>query len=153
MSLFLRLSVSSQKSAGEVTLKDCLRLFTKEDVLDGDERPVRSTSRSTFSFHKDVPLTAFPASHRRLPPSLPQTCNRCKARRKCTKRFSIQKFPKILVLRILFLGLCSTCVFGDVCMLPSKVQAKVSCLMFQKHVRGFCWESRFPAPWKSLSYV
>ena len=30
-----------------------------------------------------------------------QTCNRCKARRKCTKRFSIQKFPQILVLRIL----------------------------------------------------
>lgn len=35
-------SVSPQKSSGEVTLKDCLRLFTKEDVLDGEERPVRS---------------------------------------------------------------------------------------------------------------
>ncbi|KAA8586564.1 hypothetical protein FQN60_000400 [Etheostoma spectabile] len=30
-----------------------------------------------------------------------QTCNRCKTRRKCTKRFSIQKFPQILVIRIL----------------------------------------------------
>ncbi|XP_030294595.1 ubiquitin carboxyl-terminal hydrolase 2-like [Sparus aurata] len=57
----------AQKSTGEVTLKDCMRLFTKEDVLDGEERP---------------------------------TCNRCKARRKCTKRFSIQKFPQILVLHL-----------------------------------------------------
>lgn len=32
---------------------------------------------------------------------LPQTCCRCKARTRCTKKFSIQKFPKILVLRIL----------------------------------------------------
>lgn len=32
----------------------------------------------------------------------PQTCCRCKARTKCTKKFSIQKFPKILVLRILW---------------------------------------------------
>ncbi|XP_077403304.1 ubiquitin carboxyl-terminal hydrolase 2-like [Vanacampus margaritifer] len=54
-------------SSGEVTLKDCLRVFTKEDVLDGDERP---------------------------------TCNRCKTRQKCTKRFSIQKFPQILVLHL-----------------------------------------------------
>ncbi|KAM9847247.1 ubiquitin carboxyl-terminal hydrolase 2-like isoform 2-T2 [Aulostomus maculatus] len=57
----------AQKSAGEVTLKDCLRVLTKEDVLDGVERP---------------------------------TCNRCKARRKCTKRFSIQKFPQVLVLHL-----------------------------------------------------
>ncbi|XP_061558928.1 ubiquitin carboxyl-terminal hydrolase 2-like isoform X1 [Phycodurus eques] len=55
------------KTSGEVTLKDCLRVFTKEDVLDGDERP---------------------------------TCNRCKTRQKCTKRFSIQKFPQILVLHL-----------------------------------------------------
>ncbi|XP_039888369.1 ubiquitin carboxyl-terminal hydrolase 2-like [Simochromis diagramma] len=57
----------AQKSSGEVTLKDCLRLFTKEDVLDGEERP---------------------------------TCTKCKARRKCTKRFSIQKFPQVLVLHL-----------------------------------------------------
>uniref|UniRef100_A0A669CNV0 Ubiquitin carboxyl-terminal hydrolase n=1 Tax=Oreochromis niloticus TaxID=8128 RepID=A0A669CNV0_ORENI len=57
----------AQKISGEVTLKDCLRLFTKEDVLDGEERP---------------------------------TCTKCKARRKCTKRFSIQKFPQILVLHL-----------------------------------------------------
>lgn len=31
---------------------------------------------------------------------LPQTCCRCKTRTRCTKKFSIQKFPKILVLRI-----------------------------------------------------
>ncbi|XP_071402272.1 ubiquitin carboxyl-terminal hydrolase 2-like isoform X1 [Centroberyx affinis] len=57
----------AQKSSGEVTLKDCMRLFTKQDVLDGEEKP---------------------------------TCNRCKARRKCTKRFTIQKFPQILVLHL-----------------------------------------------------
>uniref|UniRef100_A0A7N4P5M8 Ubiquitin carboxyl-terminal hydrolase 2 n=1 Tax=Sarcophilus harrisii TaxID=9305 RepID=A0A7N4P5M8_SARHA len=49
----------------EVTLMDCMRLFTKEDVLDGDEKP---------------------------------TCCRCRARKRCIKKFSIQKFPKILVL-------------------------------------------------------
>ncbi|XP_058270152.1 ubiquitin carboxyl-terminal hydrolase 2a isoform X3 [Hemibagrus wyckioides] len=57
----------SKKGYGEVSLMDCMRLFTKEDVLDGDEKP---------------------------------TCYRCKARRKCTKKFTIQKFPKILVLHL-----------------------------------------------------
>ncbi|KAB5550302.1 hypothetical protein PHYPO_G00052280 [Pangasianodon hypophthalmus] len=57
----------SKKGYGEVSLMDCVRLFTKEDVLDGDEKP---------------------------------TCYRCKARRKCTKKFTIQKFPKILVLHL-----------------------------------------------------
>ncbi|XP_059494942.1 ubiquitin carboxyl-terminal hydrolase 2-like isoform X2 [Stegostoma tigrinum] len=57
----------SKKGYGEVSLMDCIRLFTKEDVLDGDEKP---------------------------------TCYRCKTRRKCTKKFTIQKFPKILVLHL-----------------------------------------------------
>uniref|UniRef100_UPI00398EB05F ubiquitin carboxyl-terminal hydrolase 2-like isoform X3 n=1 Tax=Pristiophorus japonicus TaxID=55135 RepID=UPI00398EB05F len=57
----------SKKGYGEVSLMDCIRLFTKEDVLDGDEKP---------------------------------TCYRCKVRRKCTKKFTIQKFPKILVLHL-----------------------------------------------------
>eukprot|EP00062_Callorhinchus_milii_P026238 gi/632988119/ref/XP_007882932.1/ PREDICTED: ubiquitin carboxyl-terminal hydrolase 2 [Callorhinchus milii] len=57
----------SKKGYGEVSLMDCIRLFTKEDVLDGDEKP---------------------------------TCYRCKARRRCTKKFTIQKFPKILVLHL-----------------------------------------------------
>ncbi|XP_013859429.1 ubiquitin carboxyl-terminal hydrolase 2 [Austrofundulus limnaeus] len=57
----------AQKNSGEVTLKDCLKLFMRDDVLDGDEQP---------------------------------TCDRCKTRRKCTKRFSIQKFPQILVLHL-----------------------------------------------------
>ncbi|EPY88023.1 ubiquitin carboxyl-terminal hydrolase 2-like protein [Camelus ferus] len=51
----------------EVTLMDCMRLFTKEDVLDGDEKP---------------------------------TCCRCRARKRCIKKFSIQRFPKILVLHL-----------------------------------------------------
>lgn len=29
-----------QRGYPEVTLMDCMRLFTKEDVLDGDEKPV-----------------------------------------------------------------------------------------------------------------
>ncbi|XP_023648434.1 ubiquitin carboxyl-terminal hydrolase 2-like isoform X2 [Paramormyrops kingsleyae] len=57
----------AKKGHGEVSLMDCMRLFTKEDVLDGDEKP---------------------------------TCYRCKARRKCTKKFTIQRFPKILVLHL-----------------------------------------------------
>ncbi|XP_057677034.1 ubiquitin carboxyl-terminal hydrolase 2-like isoform X2 [Corythoichthys intestinalis] len=64
---FWDLSIPIAPISGEVTLKDCLRVFTKEDVLDGDERP---------------------------------TCNKCKTRQKCTKRFSIQKFPQILVLHL-----------------------------------------------------
>lgn len=51
----------------EVTLTDCMRLFTKEDVLDGDEKPM---------------------------------CCRCRARKRCIKKFSIQRFPKILVLHL-----------------------------------------------------
>lgn len=43
-------------------------------------------------------LCSHPPSHAVC---LPQTCCRCKARTRCTKKFSIQKFPKILVLRIL----------------------------------------------------
>ncbi|XP_069470458.1 ubiquitin carboxyl-terminal hydrolase 2 isoform X2 [Ambystoma mexicanum] len=57
----------AKKGYPEVSLMDCIRLFTKEDILDGDEKP---------------------------------TCYRCKARRKCTKKFTIQKFPKILVLHL-----------------------------------------------------
>ncbi|XP_017559375.1 ubiquitin carboxyl-terminal hydrolase 2 isoform X1 [Pygocentrus nattereri] len=64
---FWDLSLPISKSSGDVSLIDCLRLFTKEDVLDGNEKP---------------------------------TCQRCKARRKCTKKFSIQKFPKVLVLHL-----------------------------------------------------
>ncbi|XP_029923081.1 ubiquitin carboxyl-terminal hydrolase 2a isoform X2 [Myripristis murdjan] len=64
---FWDLSLPIAKGYGEVSLMDCMRLFTKEDVLDGDEKP---------------------------------TCYRCKARRRCTKKFTIQKFPKILVLHL-----------------------------------------------------
>ncbi|XP_063799588.1 ubiquitin carboxyl-terminal hydrolase 2 isoform X2 [Pseudophryne corroboree] len=57
----------AKKCIPEVSLMDCIRLFTKEDVLEGDEKP---------------------------------TCCRCKARRRCTKKFTIQRFPKILVLHL-----------------------------------------------------
>lgn len=35
---------SLQRGYPEVTLMDCMRLFTKEDVLDGDEKPVSHPS-------------------------------------------------------------------------------------------------------------
>ncbi|XP_075047286.1 ubiquitin carboxyl-terminal hydrolase 2 isoform X2 [Mixophyes fleayi] len=57
----------AKKSTPEVSLMDCIRLFTKEDILEGDEKP---------------------------------TCCRCKARRRCTKKFTVQRFPKILVLHL-----------------------------------------------------
>eukprot|EP00072_Mus_musculus_P067194 XP_017168957.1 PREDICTED: ubiquitin carboxyl-terminal hydrolase 2 isoform X4 [Mus musculus] len=56
-----------QRGYPEVTLMDCMRLFTKEDILDGDEKP---------------------------------TCCRCRARKRCIKKFSVQRFPKILVLHL-----------------------------------------------------
>lgn len=67
VSLFLRLSVSSQKSAGEVTLKDCLRLFTKEDVLDGEERPVRSVCFPFIKTFRWLPVQRLTAVS--LPPA------------------------------------------------------------------------------------
>ncbi|KPP77932.1 ubiquitin carboxyl-terminal hydrolase 2-like [Scleropages formosus] len=76
----------AKKSYGEVTLMDCMRLFTKEDMLDGDEKPVSSFGLYCYSPQK---LT-FQWG----------TCHRCKARRKCTKKFTIQKFPRILVLHL-----------------------------------------------------
>ncbi|KAG9352720.1 hypothetical protein JZ751_021134 [Albula glossodonta] len=57
----------SKKSYGEVSLMDCVRLFTKEDVLDGDEKPrfsearIRMSKLSTFvNFPmKDLDLREF----------------------------------------------------------------------------------------------
>ncbi|XP_071541979.1 uncharacterized protein [Panulirus ornatus] len=64
---FWDLSLPIPNKAGQVRLSQCLDLFTKEEVLDGDERP---------------------------------TCSKCKERRRMTKSFSIQKFPKVLVLHL-----------------------------------------------------
>lgn len=65
---FWDLSLPIPARSGTVKLSQCLEHFTREEVLDGDEKP---------------------------------TCSKCQMRRKCTKSFSIQKFPKILVIRIL----------------------------------------------------
>uniref|UniRef100_A0ABM0M5K7 ubiquitinyl hydrolase 1 n=1 Tax=Saccoglossus kowalevskii TaxID=10224 RepID=A0ABM0M5K7_SACKO len=51
----------------EISLKDCFKLFTKDEILDGVEKP---------------------------------TCSQCQEKRKCTKKLTIQKFPKILVLHL-----------------------------------------------------
>lgn len=64
---FWDLSLPIPKSSGSVKLSHCFDLFTREEVLDGDEKP---------------------------------TCSKCKTRRKCTKSFTIQKFPKILVIHL-----------------------------------------------------
>lgn len=64
---FWDLSLPIPSRSGTVKLNQCLEHFTREEVLDGDEKP---------------------------------TCSKCQMRRKCTKSFSIQKFPKILVIHL-----------------------------------------------------
>jgi len=64
---FWDLSLPIPKAAGQVKLQQCFDLFTKEEVLDGDEKP---------------------------------TCSKCKVRRKCTKKMTIYKFPRILVIHL-----------------------------------------------------
>jgi ubiquitin carboxyl-terminal hydrolase 2/21 len=64
---FWDLSLPIPQRAGQVRLAQCLDSFTREETLDGDEKP---------------------------------TCSKCKERRKCTKSFTIQKFPKILVIHL-----------------------------------------------------
>ncbi|KAI4476401.1 hypothetical protein M0804_013611 [Polistes exclamans] len=64
---FWDLSLPIPSRSGTVRLSQCLEHFTREEVLDGDEKP---------------------------------TCSKCQMRRKCTKSFSIQKFPKILVIHL-----------------------------------------------------
>ncbi|XP_078040693.1 uncharacterized protein LOC144471949 isoform X2 [Augochlora pura] len=64
---FWDLSLPIPARSGTVKLSQCLEHFTREEVLDGDEKP---------------------------------TCSKCQMRRKCTKSFSIHKFPKILVIHL-----------------------------------------------------
>ncbi|KRT81449.1 Peptidase, partial [Oryctes borbonicus] len=64
---FWDLSLPIPQKVGQIRLQQCLDSFTREETLDGDEKP---------------------------------TCSKCKERRKCTKSFSIQKFPKILVIHL-----------------------------------------------------
>ncbi|PNF18004.1 Ubiquitin carboxyl-terminal hydrolase 2 [Cryptotermes secundus] len=64
---FWDLSLPIPVRTGQVRLQQCFDHFTREEVLDGDEKP---------------------------------TCSKCQMRRKCTKSFTIQKFPKILVLHL-----------------------------------------------------
>ncbi|XP_058800435.1 ubiquitin carboxyl-terminal hydrolase 2-like isoform X2 [Phymastichus coffea] len=64
---FWDLSLPIPTRSDSIKLSQCFEHFTKEEVLDGDEKP---------------------------------TCSKCQMRRKSTKRFSIQKFPKILVIHL-----------------------------------------------------
>lgn len=64
---FWDLSLPIPSRTGQLRLHQCLEHFTREEVLDGDEKP---------------------------------TCAKCQTRRKCTKSFSIQKFPKTLVIHL-----------------------------------------------------
>lgn len=90
----------AKKGSGEVSLTDCMRLFTKEDVLDGDEKP---------------------------------TCYRCKTRRKCTKKFTIQKFPQILVLHLKR--------FSENRVRTSKLSTYVNFPLKELDMREFCSEN------------
>lgn len=66
--LSLPLPKNSYRSyESSVTVTSCLANFTKEEILDRDERP---------------------------------TCDKCKCRRRMTKKFTIHKFPKILVIHL-----------------------------------------------------
>lgn len=64
---FWDLSVPLPPSSSRCKLENCLELFIREEVLDGDEMP---------------------------------TCSKCKVRRKSTKSFTIQRFPKYLVVHL-----------------------------------------------------
>lgn len=64
---FWDLSLPIPARTASTRLTQCFELFTKEEILDGDEKP---------------------------------TCSKCQCRRKCTKSFSIQKFPRILVIHL-----------------------------------------------------
>ncbi|XP_076254188.1 ubiquitin carboxyl-terminal hydrolase 2-like isoform X5 [Rhynchophorus ferrugineus] len=63
----LSLPLPSGRHTTSVRLAHCLDAFTKEETLDGDEKP---------------------------------KCAKCKERRRCTKSFSIQKFPQVLVIHL-----------------------------------------------------
>ncbi|XP_078378951.1 ubiquitin carboxyl-terminal hydrolase 2-like isoform X2 [Oculina patagonica] len=69
--LSLPIPRSGRRSSGaddsDINIRDCMQSFTREEVLDGDERP---------------------------------TCDKCKLKRKSTKKFSIQRFPPVLVLHL-----------------------------------------------------
>ncbi|KAA0701946.1 Ubiquitin carboxyl-terminal hydrolase 2 [Triplophysa tibetana] len=61
---FWDLSLPISKGYGEVSLMDCMRLFTKEDVLDGDEKPRQASWRSASCVNLECffSLTALPCS-------------------------------------------------------------------------------------------
>ncbi|XP_066257757.1 ubiquitin carboxyl-terminal hydrolase Usp2-like isoform X2 [Euwallacea similis] len=63
----LSLPLPSGRNAGPLRLSHCLESFTKEETLDGDEKP---------------------------------KCAKCNERRRCTKSFTIQKFPQVLVIHL-----------------------------------------------------
>lgn len=83
-------------SKSNVKLQHCLDLFGKEEILDGDEKPVRTR-------HLDISIPAFHllglSNFTYFFFTIVQTCSKCQTRRKCTKKFTIHKFPQILVLR------------------------------------------------------
>lgn len=63
----LSLPIPTRTKMEDINITRCFRVFTQEEVLDGDEKP---------------------------------TCEKCKKRRKCMKRFLIEIFPKILVIHL-----------------------------------------------------
>lgn len=64
---FWDLSLPIPSRTGQLKLQQCLAHFTREEELDGDEKP---------------------------------TCAKCGVRRKCLKWFTVQKFPKVLVVHL-----------------------------------------------------
>lgn len=58
MSVALTLFVSPQRGVSDVSLQDCLDLFTHEEILDGDEQPVSSEPRVPPWFYRGIQGTA-----------------------------------------------------------------------------------------------
>ncbi|NXW88433.1 UBP21 hydrolase, partial [Alopecoenas beccarii] len=81
-----------QKSfaGGKVSLHDCFSLFTKEEELDSENAPVSAQAW--------CPPHPAPPSPFSLSPCHRQVCDKCRQRTRSTKKLTIQRFPRILVL-------------------------------------------------------
>lgn len=82
-------------------MKECFELFTQEETLDGDERPVSIFYAALHNILEQFYILALVYElHTNYVATIAQNCSKCKKRVRATKRFKIQKFPKILIIRI-----------------------------------------------------
>lgn len=72
------------KNKTSTNVQECIQLFMSKEELDGNEKPVDSK----INGYLFLLITSV------------QMCAKCKQKRRCTKKFSIQKCPQILVLHL-----------------------------------------------------